>query len=157
MGDAPESRLHDRGARERGADAGLASRRPRDRARAGTTGPHVFAGAVAAGLGAGVALLMAAALVHGLVAGDIFAEGAWLLSLAWGRVTVIDVYAGLTLFAAWVWWREPRAWVAGGWIVALCLLGNLAAGCYVALAAFMCRGSAPRFWLGSQRAGNGST
>lgn len=112
---------------------------------------------VATGLGAGVALLMAGALVHGLTAGNVFDEGAWLLSLAWGRVTVIDVYAGLLLFAAWIGWRESRAWVAGAWIVALCLLGNLAAGCYVVLAACGSRGSALRFWLGSRRAGGGST
>ena len=112
---------------------------------------------LATGFGAGVALLMAAALVHGLSVGNLFAEGASLLSLAWGRVTVIDVYAGLALFAVWIWWREPRAWVAGAWIVALCLLGNLVAGCYVVLAARGCRGNAVRFWLGSWRTRNDST
>ena len=54
---------------------------------------------------------MAAALVHGVMAGNFAADVARLLSLAWGRITVIEVNAGFALFAAWVWHREPRAWV----------------------------------------------
>ena len=121
------------------ADVALRAAAPRRRA---------FPVAAVAGLGAGVAALMAGALVHGMTAGSFVEEGGRLFALAWGRVTVIDVYAGLALFAAWIWHREPRAWVAGAWIVALCLLGNLVAGCYVVLAARSCRGSASRFWLG---------
>ena len=48
----------------------------------------------------------------------------------------------------WIWHREPRSLVAGAWIVALCLIGNVVAGCYVALAARGCRGNASRFWHG---------
>ena len=135
--------------RDRGG-AGSTPGMPRARERA-------FPVAAVTGLGLGVALLMAAALVHGVTAGDFVADGGRLLSLAWGRVTVIDVYAGFALFAAWVWHREPRAWVAGAWIVALCLLGNLVAGCYVALAARGCRGRTSRFWLGPRPTGGTST
>ncbi len=112
-----------------------------------------FPVAVVMGLGTGIALLMGGALVHGVTGGNLFEEGALLFALAWGRVALIDVYAGFTLFAAWVLFREPRAWVAGVWIVALCLLGNVVAGCYVVLAARDCRGSASRFWLGAHHAG----
>lgn len=157
MKGTPESNARGQGVPDHGAGGEPASRLPRARERAGATSPRAFAVVAATKLGAGVALLMAAALVHGLTAGNVFAEGAWLLSLAWGRVTVIDVYAGLSLFAAWIWWREPRTWVAGIWIVALCLLGNLVAGCYVVLAARECRGNALRFWLGSRRAGSDTT
>jgi len=114
----------------------------------------VFPVAAATGLGAGVALLMGGALVHGVTGGNLLEEGTLLLAFAWGRVTMIDAYAGIVLFAAWICHREPRAWVAGAWIVALCLLGNVVAGCYVVLAARGCRGSASRFWLGPRRVGN---
>lgn len=110
--------------------------------------------AATTGLGAGIALVMAGALVHGVASGDFVEEGGHLLALAWGRATLIDVYAGFALFSAWIWHREPRAWVAGTWIVALCLLGNVVAGCYVVLAARDCGGSASRFWCGPRRAGD---
>ena len=115
---------------------------------------RAFPVAGATGLGAGIALLMGGALIRGVMDGNLVEEGAILLALAWGQVAMIEVYAGFALFAAWIWHREPRAWVAGTWIVALCLLGNLVAGCYVVLAARGCRGSASRFWLGPHRAGN---
>ena len=82
------------------------------------------------------------------IRGNIVEEGGLLLTLAWGRATIIEVYAGFALFAAWIWHREPRSWVAGAWIVALCLIGNVVAGCYVVLAARACRGNASRFWHG---------
>ena len=137
--------------------AGSALRMPRARERAPARRPRAFPVAAVTGLGLGVALLMAGTLVYGVTAGNFVADGGRLLSLAWGRVTVIDVYAGFALFAAWVWHREPRAWVAGAWIVALCLLGNLVAGCYVVLAARGCRGRASRFWLGPRRTGGAPT
>ncbi len=150
--------------RPAGRDQRMDCDRPADRnaARGDRPGPRpsrlaprrrAFPVAAVTGLGAGVALLMAAALVHGVTTGSFVEEGGRLLALAWGRVAVIDVYAGFALFAAWIWHREPRAWAAGAWIVALCLLGNLVAGCYVVLAARGCRGSASRFWLGPRRAG----
>ena len=111
----------------------------------------------ATGLGAGIALLMGGALVHGAMVGNLVEEGTLLLALAWGRVTMIEVYTGFALVAAWIWHREPRAWVAGGWIVALCLLGNVVAGCYVVLAARGCRGSTSRFWLGPRHTGDETT
>ena len=114
---------------------------------------RAFPVAAATGLGAGIALLMGGALVHGVTVGSLLEEGGILLALAWGQVAMIEVYTGFALFAAWMCHREPRAWVAGAWIVALCLLGNMVAGCYVVLAAHGCRGSASRFWLGPDRAG----
>ena len=112
---------------------------------------RAFPVAAATVLGAGTALLMGGALVHGVTSGNLADEGGLLLALAWGRVAMIEAYAGFALFAAWILCREPRAWIAAAWIVALCLLGNLVAGCYVVLAARGCRGSASQFWLGPSR------
>ncbi|MCY4220645.1 MAG: DUF1475 family protein [Thiotrichales bacterium] len=143
----PGKRPADRGEDESAPNTGGRG----ERATAGRR--HGFPVTAVTGLGAGITLLMGGALVHGVTGGDFFEEGALLLALAWGRVALIDVYAGFALFAAWVLFREPHAVVAGAWIVALCLLGNVVAGCYVVLAARHCRGSAARFWLGAHRAG----
>ena len=128
--------------------------RPEAHAAAATR--DAFPVAMATGLGAGVALLMGAVLLYAAAAGDLAAEGAHLLALAWGQATLIEVYVGFGLFAVWIWRREPRAWVAGAWIVALCLMGNLVAGCYVVRATWGCGGCARRFWLGPSGTGGRS-
>lgn len=53
----------------------------------------------------------------------------------WGITTMVDLYGGLGLIAAWIAWRERRAARAIPWIIGLALLGNLAALVYVAFAA----------------------
>jgi hypothetical protein len=78
----------------------------------------------------GVAV-MAVALVYGFGRGGFAAEGAAILDLTWGRVTLIDLYTGIGLATAWVWWRD-RSWrSAVPWTVAFLLLGNLAVAGYV--------------------------
>ena len=78
---------------------------------------------------AGVAML--GALAYGFVAGDLLADAADLWAIPWGRVSVIDVYAGLAVVAAVVIARErrPARWVP--WVLALAVLGNLATAVYV--------------------------
>lgn len=73
--------------------------------------------------------LMAGAVVYGFLAGDFGDEGRNILDLAWGRVTLIDLYIGLMLFGGWIVIRD--GWVrAIPWFVALVVLGNLAAAAY---------------------------
>ena len=49
--------------------------------------------------------LLLAALAAGMGA-DLGAQGRRILELAWGRILLLDVYAGLLLFACWILWRE---------------------------------------------------
>lgn len=76
-----------------------------------------------------VTLSMAGAIVYGFVAGDFGDEGSAILDLAWGRVTLIDLYLGLVLFGGWIVMRE-RSVRAVPWLLALVVLGNFAAGLY---------------------------
>jgi hypothetical protein len=81
-------------------------------------------------------LVMAGAISFGLASGDFGSEGAEILALAWGKVTLIDLYVGLALFGTWVAFRE-RSWVPTVvWWALLVVLGNLAATVYLAVAAF---------------------
>ncbi len=83
-----------------------------------------------------VTATMAGALAYGFTAGTGFGtEGSVLLDLAWGRVTVIDLYLMLAVFAAWIWHREPNRTAAAMWTVGLMSLGSLAAGMYLVRAA----------------------
>lgn len=95
-------------------------------------------------------VIMLLAIVQGFVAGDFSAEGSILLNLAWGRVTLIDLYLGFLLFAGWMAFREPTKGRAALWIVLLMLLGNLTAFAYVWLALNRSNGDWRSFWLGAR-------
>lgn len=77
--------------------------------------------------------VMTATIAYGLAAGSFSDEGGTILDLAWGQVTLIDLYVGLALFGGWIVLRE-RSWRAVPWLVALVLLGNLASALYAFLA-----------------------
>lgn len=90
----------------------------------------------AAGLGiaALVALIVASSLEMSLAAG--LRET---VDTLWGVTTLVDLYAGLFLFAAWIAVRERRLGASAAWLVALCCLGNLATLVYVLIASLRAR------------------
>ncbi len=95
------------------------------------------------------ALVMLGAILYGFATGDFGAEGGQLLDLAWGRVTLIDLYLSFAVFWAWVASRE-RTWATRlAWLVAIVTLGSLAICAYVALAALRSNGDRARLLLGS--------
>lgn len=81
-------------------------------------------------------LVMVVTIAFGFAVGDFAREGSSIWSLAWGKVTLIDLYVGLVLFAAWVALREKTPVAAGAWWLALIVLGNLAAAVYLVKASF---------------------
>ncbi len=76
-------------------------------------------------------VVMVGALIYGFSVGDFGAEGSAILDLAWGRVTLIDLYTGLGLIGAWIVWRERSLTRSLPWLVAMVFLGSLAAAAYV--------------------------
>lgn len=85
-------------------------------------------------LGIFVTAAMALTLVYGFTqGGGFFDEGGDLLNLAWGKVTVIDLYLLLAVFGAWIVHRE--GWnKAIPWLVGLIVGGSLVAGVYLIFA-----------------------
>ena len=77
---------------------------------------------------------MAIALAIGFSSGDFTGEGAEILDLAWGRVTLIDLYVGVAIFSAFVAWRERHVAVTVAWVVLFVILGNLATAVYLLVA-----------------------
>ncbi len=78
-------------------------------------------------------LTMAGTIALGFAAGDFGDEGRAIVDLAWGRVTLIDLYVGLAIFGGWIVLRERRV-TALPWLVGLVFLGNLAAALYLFVA-----------------------
>jgi hypothetical protein len=96
--------------------------------------------------GAAVAIALVVATLHG----DFLADNGRILEFAWGRLLLVDIYAGMALFACWIAWREATGARAAAWIVALLLIGNLIACLYVLGAWWRSGGDGGRFWHGAR-------
>lgn len=72
----------------------------------------------------------AIALLFGLIVWAAMEESLFdamgpLLQDRWFVVTLVDLYLGLAVFAAWALYVEPRRQVAAMWILSFACLGNL--------------------------------
>lgn len=57
-------------------------------------------------------------------AGDFFVEGAQLTEMAWGVVTLADLYLGFFLFAVIIFWTERSILTSSVLTILLMTLGN---------------------------------
>jgi hypothetical protein len=101
--------------------------------------------------GAGV-LAMGAVLIYAFTQGDIAAEGASLLSMPWGIVSLVDLYVGFALFSAWILYREESVVRAIVWVLLVMVLGFFTASLYAFLALRAANGDWRRFWMGKHAA-----
>lgn len=85
--------------------------------------------------GIAVAVVMAAVIVWAGIQQPIGENFATITDLPWGVVSLVDLYLGLAIIGVWVVYRESTLVGRLSWIIALVVLGNLAAGAYLALAA----------------------
>ena len=95
-------------------------------------------------------LIMLTVVCYALAYGDFFIEGAVLVDMTWGIVTLVDLYLGLLLFSFWIICREENITIALSWSVLILLLGNMLSCLYILKAFYEAQGSMNRFWLGKQ-------
>lgn len=100
---------------------------------------------------AGLAI-MTGAIAGGFLYGDFFSEGSAILAMAWGKVTMIDLYIGFLIFWAWIAYRENRPGKAALWLVLMLGLGSWAACLYLVLAFSSSHGDPDVFFRGARRA-----
>jgi hypothetical protein len=65
--------------------------------------------------------------------GSVLAALADIAATPWGAVTLFDLAVGLLLVACWVWFIEPRRWLAVLVTIGLFTLGNFATVAYLLL------------------------
>ena len=94
------------------------------------------------------AVAMLALIGRALVAGSFGNEGGILLALAWGQVTLADLYVGFGLFSGWVIFREASLARALVFVGLVMTLGNAFTALYVLVALLRSGGSWRAFWLG---------
>ena len=66
--------------------------------------------------------------------------------LPWGVVSLVDLYAGFTLFSIWIFYKEPLK-KAIIWIFFVMILGNLSTAIYVLYSFKTSRGNINKFFL----------
>ncbi len=103
---------------------------------------------IAKALAVTVTIVMFFTLAYGISAGNFLEEGSLLFSMAWGKVTLIEVYIGFLLFSAWVVYREKNRATAVIWILLLLVLGNFITGLYITITLFNSNEGLKQFWLG---------
>ena len=69
---------------------------------------------------------MATAIIGALRVASLTEEGAVLADLAWGRVTLIDIYLAFGFGWLWIAWRERSPGRAALWLIATLVTGSLA-------------------------------
>ena len=95
-------------------------------------------------------LAMTAILVYGFSVGDFSAEGARLLAMPWGIVSLVDLYVGFALFSCWIVYREKSVLRSIIWVVLMMTLGFWAGALYTFLALQASQGDWDRFWKGNR-------
>ena len=94
------------------------------------------------------AAAMGVLIARALIDGSLSHEGSVLFALAWGKVTLADLYVGFGLFSGWVIFRERQLGRALVFVALVLTLGNAFTCVYVLAALLGSRGNWTRFWLG---------
>jgi hypothetical protein len=95
-------------------------------------------------------LAMTGILIYGFSLGDFSAEGAKLLAMPWGIVSLVDLYVGFALFSGWIVFREKALWPSVIWVILMMVLGFWAGALYTFLALQTSGGDWKRFWYGKR-------
>jgi hypothetical protein len=95
-------------------------------------------------------LAMTGILVYGFILGSFSAEGAKLLAMPWGIVSLVDLYVGFTLFSCWIVFRE-KAWLPSVvWVILMMVLGFWTGALYTFIALQTSGGDWKHFWYGKR-------
>jgi len=97
-------------------------------------------------------LAMTGILIYGFTVGDFLGEGAQLLAMPWGIVSMVDLYVGFVLFSGWIVYREKSVGRSILWVALMMVLGFFTGALYTLLALNSSGGDWRRFWMGRRAA-----
>ena len=95
-------------------------------------------------------LAMTGIILYAFINGDFCAEGARLLAMPWGIVSLVDLYTGFTLFSCWIVYREKSVLPSLIWVILMMVMGSWTASLYIFLALQSSRGDWRKFFLGKR-------
>lgn len=95
-------------------------------------------------------LAMTGILVYGFIVGNFSAEGAKLLTMPWGIVSLVDLYVGFSLFSCWIVFREKAVLSSIIWVTLMMVLGFWTGALYTLIALQTSKNDWKRFWYGKR-------
>ena len=95
-------------------------------------------------------LAMTGILIYGFTVGNFPSEGAKLIAMPWGIVSLVDLYVGFTLFSCWIVFREKAVLPSVIWVILMMVLGFWAGALYTFIALQTSGGDWKRFWYGKR-------
>jgi len=95
-------------------------------------------------------LAMTGILIYGFTVGNFSTEGARLLAMPWGVVSLVDLYVGFALFSCWIVFREKVPLPAVFWVILMMVLGFWTGALYTFIALQTSGGDWKRFWYGKR-------
>lgn len=98
-------------------------------------------------------LAMTGILVYGFTVGNFSAEGARLLAMPWGIVSLVDLYVGFALFSCWIVFREKALLPSLIWVILMMVLGFWAGALYTFIALQTSGGDWQHFWFDKRAKG----
>lgn len=98
-------------------------------------------------------LAMTGILVYAFTSGNFAAEGAKLLAMPWGIVSLVDLYVGFALFSVWIVFREKSLFPSLIWVILMMVLGFWTGALYTFIALQTSGGDWQRFWFGRRAKG----
>jgi len=96
------------------------------------------------------AIIMGCSIIYGLTVGDFSSDGSILLSLLWGKITLIDIYISFFIFTAWIIYRENNFINSLIWFILMMVLGSFTSCLYLFLAFRQAKGNCQKFWYGKR-------
>lgn len=93
-------------------------------------------------------LAMTGIIVYAFIKGDFAKDGALILSVPWGIVSLVDLYVGFILFSGWIIYREKSPIRAAIWVVLMLTLGFFTGALYTFIALQKSGGDWHTFWHG---------
>ncbi len=95
-------------------------------------------------------LAMTGILFYGFTVGDFSGEGAELLAMPWGIVSMVDLYVGFILFSCWIVFREKAILPSILWVVLMMVLGFWTGALYTFIALQTSGGDWRKFFMGKR-------
>lgn len=95
-------------------------------------------------------LAMTGILIYGFTVGNFSEEGAKLLSMPWGIVSLVDLYVGFALFSCWIVFREKALLPSIIWVILMMVMGFWAGALYTLIALQTSNGDWKHFWYGKR-------
>ncbi len=93
-------------------------------------------------------LAMGAGIGWALITGNFSEDGAKILAMPWGVVSLIDLYVGFIIFSLWIVYREKNLLSTILWVFLMMTLGFFTGALYVFIALQKSNGNWKQFWLG---------